>query len=109
MRAGPLVVAGRQTMTDVGPESQHEKYKGPVVMRRNQVDGTTTDQRLLDSRGPSDWVHADPWRGVRIQAGFVEGFGAPAGLGPAGGGFGSAPAAPPRPGGGDGGGGGREV
>ena len=29
-------------MTGVGPESKHEKYKGPVVMRRSQVDGTTT-------------------------------------------------------------------
>ncbi len=46
-------------------------------MRRNlSPDGTTTDQRLLDSRGPSDWVHTDPWRVLRIQAEFVEGFGA---------------------------------
>ncbi|MGI8799604.1 MAG: TIGR00730 family Rossman fold protein [Pseudonocardia sp.] len=46
-------------------------------MRRNlSPDGTTTDQRLLDSRGPSDWVHADQWRVLRIQAEFVEGFGA---------------------------------
>ena len=43
-------------------------------MRRDQVDGSTTDQRLLDSRGPTDWVHADPWRVLRIQAEFVEGF-----------------------------------
>jgi uncharacterized protein (TIGR00730 family) len=35
----------------------------------------TTDQRLLDSRGPSDWVHTDPWRVLRIQSEFVEGFG----------------------------------
>jgi uncharacterized protein (TIGR00730 family) len=51
------------------------KYKGPVVQRRGQVDGGTTDQRLLDSRGQSDWVHTDPWRVLRIQAEFVEGFG----------------------------------
>ncbi|MGY2127532.1 TIGR00730 family Rossman fold protein [Blastococcus sp. SYSU DS0617] len=37
--------------------------------------GTTTDQRLLDKRGPSDWVHTDPWRVLRIQSEFVEGFG----------------------------------
>ena len=37
--------------------------------------GTTTDQRLLDRRGPTDWVHTDPWRVLRIQAEFVEGFG----------------------------------
>jgi hypothetical protein len=48
-----------------------------VVLRRQRlVEPTTTDQRLLDSRGPSDWVHTDPWRVMRIQAEFVEGFGA---------------------------------
>jgi uncharacterized protein (TIGR00730 family) len=66
------------------------KRKGPVLMRRDQVDGSTTDQRLLDSRGPSDWVHTDPWRVLRIQAEFVEGFGALAELGPAIAVFGSA-------------------
>ncbi|PRZ41031.1 hypothetical protein CLV47_11264 [Antricoccus suffuscus] len=30
---------------------------------------------MLDQRGPSDWVHADPWRVLRIQSEFVEGFG----------------------------------
>ncbi|HEV3356938.1 MAG TPA: TIGR00730 family Rossman fold protein [Pseudonocardiaceae bacterium] len=40
------------------------------------AEATTTDQRLLDSRGPTDWVHTDPWRVLRIQAEFVEGFGA---------------------------------
>ncbi|MBD8870292.1 LOG family protein [Nocardioides donggukensis] len=59
-------------------------------MRRSQVDSGTTDQRLLDSRGPSDWVHTDPWRVLRIQSEFVEGFGALAELGPAVGVFGSA-------------------
>jgi uncharacterized protein (TIGR00730 family) len=67
-----------------------EKHKGPVTMRRDQIDEGTTDQRLLDSRGPTDWVHLDPWRVMRIQAEFVEGFGALAELGPAIGVFGSA-------------------
>jgi uncharacterized protein (TIGR00730 family) len=71
-------------------DRKHEKYKGPVVMRRSQVDGTTTDRRLLDSRGPTDWVHTDPWRVLRIQAEFIEGFGALAELGPAIACFGSA-------------------
>ncbi|ASR34296.1 Rossman fold protein, TIGR00730 family [Prauserella marina] len=54
-----------------------ERHRGPVVVRRGQQDeDSTTDQRLLDSRGPSDWVHTDPWRVLRIQAEFVEGFGA---------------------------------
>jgi hypothetical protein len=46
-----------------------------VLLRRSQVKAGTTDQRLLDSRGPSDWVHTDPWRVLRIQSEFVEGFG----------------------------------
>jgi uncharacterized protein (TIGR00730 family) len=52
-----------------------EHRLGPVLLRRKQITGGTTDQRLLDSRGPSDWVHTDPWRVLRIQSEFVEGFG----------------------------------
>jgi uncharacterized protein (TIGR00730 family) len=50
--------------------------KGREIERRGQVqEGSTTDQRLLDSRGPTDWLHSDTWRVVRIQSEFVEGFG----------------------------------
>ena len=66
------------------------KRKGPVLQRRSQVDQGTTDQRLLDSRGATDWVHTDPWRVLRMQAEFVEGFGALSELGPAIAVFGSA-------------------
>ena len=72
------------------PGSAGERHRGPVVLRRGQVQGSTTDQRLLDSRGPSDWVHTDPWRVLRIQSEFVEGFGLLAELGPAVSVFGSA-------------------
>ena len=68
----------------------NDRRKGPVIMRRSQIESGTTDQRLLDSRGSTDWVHTDPWRVLRIQAEFVEGFGALAELGPAIGVFGSA-------------------
>ncbi len=67
-----------------------EKHKGPVTLRRRQVETSTTDQRLLDTRGPTDWVHADPWRVLRIQSEFVEGFGTLAELGRAVSVFGSA-------------------
>lgn len=66
------------------------KFKGPILQRRAQVDHDTTDRRLLDSRGASDWVHTDPWRVLRMQAELVEGFGALAELGPAVSVFGSA-------------------
>jgi uncharacterized protein (TIGR00730 family) len=60
------------------------------VLRGEFIPKTTTDQRLLDRRGPSDWVHTDPWRVLRIQAEFVEGFGLLAELGSAVAVFGSA-------------------
>ena len=67
-----------------------EKRRGPVLMRGAQVDTGTTDQRLLDSAQSSDWLHTDPWRVMRIQSEFVEGFGALSELGPAVSVFGSA-------------------
>jgi uncharacterized protein (TIGR00730 family) len=66
------------------------RRQGPVTLRDKQIPATTTDQRLLDRRGPSDWVHTDPWRVMRIQAEFVEGFGLLAELGMAVSIFGSA-------------------
>jgi uncharacterized protein (TIGR00730 family) len=66
------------------------RRQGPVTLRGKQIPATTTDQRLLDRRGPGDWVHTDPWRVLRIQAEFVEGFGLLAELGPAVSIFGSA-------------------
>ena len=67
-----------------------EKFRGRTRLRRGELDSGTTDQRLLDSRGQSDWVHTDPWRVLRIQSEFVEGFGSLAELGPAISVFGSA-------------------
>ena len=54
---------------------QPEHHRGPVVLRRHQIPPGTTDERLLSNRGPKDWVHTDPWRVLRIQSEFVEGFG----------------------------------
>ncbi|UYM06178.1 LOG family protein [Solicola gregarius] len=79
-------------MTDQtsGAKRPREHHRGPVRLRRAQVESGTTDQRLLDSRGPTDWVHTDPWRVLRIQSEFIEGFGMLAELGPAVSVFGSA-------------------
>src|SRR6476619_3914107 len=58
------------------PESRRRiRRQGPAMLRGKAIPMTTTDQRLLDRRGPSDWVHTDPWRVLRIQSEFVEGFG----------------------------------
>ncbi|MGI8675910.1 MAG: TIGR00730 family Rossman fold protein [Nocardioidaceae bacterium] len=79
-------------MTTTSPESPRppESVRGPVVLRRSKMSASTTDQRLLDEQGSSEWVHTDPWRVLRIQSEFVEGFGAMAELGPAISVFGSA-------------------
>ncbi len=74
-------------MSDAEPP---EKFRGRTRLRRGELDDGTTDQRLLDSRGGTDWVHTDPWRVLRIQSEFIEGFGSLAELGPAISVFGSA-------------------
>ena len=70
-------------MTGSGQPHRRVRRQGPVTLRGTQIPATTTDQRLLDRRGPSDWLHTDPWRIMRIQAEFVEGFGLLAELGKA--------------------------
>ncbi|WP_433434261.1 TIGR00730 family Rossman fold protein [Nonomuraea sp. CA-141351] len=56
-------------------QSRPERRQGQAVVRGRFVPSSTHDQRLLARQGPSDWVHMDPWRVLRIQAEFVEGFG----------------------------------
>lgn len=78
--------------------SPRESYrKGPVLLRGAQIPAQTTDARLLSSLEDTDWLHKDPWRVMRIQAEFVEGFGALAEIGPAISVFGSARTAPSDP------------
>ena len=73
-----------------GKERRRSYQKGPVTLRGQSVPSMTADQRLLDTRGSTEWLHNDPWRVMRIQSEFVEGFGALAELGPAVSVFGSA-------------------
>lgn len=65
-------------------------HKGPVILRGPMIPTETTTGKLLASEDSTDWLHMDPWRVMRIQAEFVDGFGALAELGPAVSVFGSA-------------------
>lgn len=65
-------------------------YRGPVVLRGSMIPADTTTGNLLRGDERADWLHADPWRVLRIQAEFVDGFGALAEVGPAVSVFGSA-------------------
>ncbi|MCL2594926.1 MAG: TIGR00730 family Rossman fold protein [Promicromonosporaceae bacterium] len=64
--------------------------KGPLLLRGSQIPEQTADHALLFNDDGADWLHKDPWRVMRIQSEFVEGFGALAELGPAISVFGSA-------------------
>ncbi|WP_263118098.1 TIGR00730 family Rossman fold protein [Cellulomonas sp. RIT-PI-Y] len=85
-------------MSDDGISVPGSGYrKGPVLLRRDQIPTTTTDQRLLAGGDGANWLHGDPWRVMRIQSEFVEGFGALAEVGPAVSVFGSARVKPEHP------------
>lgn len=72
-------------------ENQDSSYmKGPILLRGKMVPQNTTSGNLLAPERDTDWLHEDPWRVLRIQAEFVDGFGALAELGPAIAVFGSA-------------------
>ncbi|RBQ18513.1 TIGR00730 family Rossman fold protein [Spongiactinospora rosea] len=64
-------------------QQRPERRHGASLVRGALVPDSTHDQRLLDRRGPAEWLHMDPWRVMRIQAEFVEGFGQLAELPPA--------------------------
>ena len=67
-----------------GEPAYDETYRrGPVVMRGPMIPKDNTYANLLAPEDSTDWLHADPWRVLRIQAEFVDGFGALAELGPA--------------------------
>src|SRR5690625_4449814 len=72
------------------PARRPDYLRGPVRLRGKLIPDKTTDERLLEPGQEADWLHSDPWRVLRIQSEFVEGFGALAELGRAISVFGSA-------------------
>ncbi|MFR0556940.1 TIGR00730 family Rossman fold protein [Pseudoscardovia radai] len=80
---GGAIVPNQGTTEPESPLGD-EYHRGPVTFRGTMIpqDGTTSGH-LLDGESSTDWLHMDPWRVLRIQAEFVDGFGALAELGPA--------------------------
>ncbi|KFI49820.1 DNA-binding protein [Bifidobacterium biavatii DSM 23969] len=70
---------------------------GPAIMRGNMIPSDSSAARLLSDDHDHDWLDMDPWRVLRIQSEFVEGFDTLADLGPAVGVFGSARTKPDEP------------
>ena len=63
------------TLADVTENDDSQvQIRGSLQLRRERCAATTADQRLLDRRGETQWLHTDPWRVLRIQGEFVEGF-----------------------------------
>lgn len=73
-----------------------QRTQGAVVLRGDGHGNPTADEALLD-KGAPDWQHNDPWRVLRIQAEFVEGFDALSQLPSAVSVFGSARITPDQP------------
>lgn len=62
--------------------AEPERRRGAALLRGDRHASEMADQALLAGEG-QDWKHNDPWRVLRIQAEFVEGFDELANLGPA--------------------------
>lgn len=84
-------------MTEEERRAAETYRRGPVIMRGQMIPRDTTVSHLLQPETDTAWLHTDPWRVLRIQAEFVDGFGALAELGPAITVFGSARTAPDDP------------
>ena len=81
---------GGQTMNHAEEPLGRTYSQGPVLLRGKMIPSESTSERFLRNDSDTDWLHLDPWRVLRIQAEFVDGFGSLAELGPAVSIFGSA-------------------
>lgn len=80
-------VSGEGASGERGTDAYH---RGSVLLRGQMIPNRTTTSSLLAPDDPVDWLRMDPWRVMRIEAEFVDGFDALAKLGPAVSVFGSA-------------------
>lgn len=82
----------RMEPRNMDSDANAENQSNPGLNRAARMKKQTQDQRLLESPKPEQvtFTHTDPWRVMRIQGEFVEGFETLAELGPAVSIFGSA-------------------
>jgi uncharacterized protein (TIGR00730 family) len=73
-----------------GTSAAPARRRGQVELRRDQARAVQSDRYLLDSVEETPFTKTDPWRVLRIQSEFVEGFGTLSELGRAISVFGSA-------------------
>jgi uncharacterized protein (TIGR00730 family) len=74
------------------------RYRGPIRLKGELAAAPMADENLFRTpRDGGSFIHTDPWRVMRIQGEFIEGFGALAELGPAISVFGSARTTPESP------------
>ncbi|GGI12792.1 hypothetical protein GCM10007377_02730 [Galliscardovia ingluviei] len=76
------VQVGEPTQS-VAPSHQGAYYRGPVIMRGAMIPEQTSSGNLINQHDDTDWLRMDPWRVLRIQSEFVDGFDALANIGPA--------------------------
>ncbi len=74
-----------------------KRTQGAVILGGREQAQPMADQNLLEGREKDLWSHRDPWRVLRIQSEFVEGFDALHKLSPAVSIFGSARIQPDEP------------
>ncbi len=80
-----LLFAGGSKLFRVGGFHNQDSYKtGNVTMKRQYHVGTHEDRELLrfKKKVAKDFTNTDPWRVLRIQGEFVEGFDALSRIGP---------------------------
>ncbi len=85
--ASDVPLSGHQDSSGAEPPPRR---RGSVELRRRQASVPQSDNMLLDEDDNGAFTRTDPWRVLRIQSEFVEGFGTLADLGPAISVFGSA-------------------
>lgn len=71
--------------------------RGAAIMRGTMIPSDSSTAKLLRNDDGAAWLNMDPWRVLRIQSEFVEGFDELAAIGPAVSVFGSARTRPDEP------------